>query len=210
VAGFEYELDAKKLGFLIGRFPKELAKALRTPMLRAVKWFKKKHRIARLSGPPGLQRRTGDLIRSFVPGVSPPGTGISDLESWLATRSKYAGIHEEGKVGLRSDRPGGYLTIPITPEYGGQALTAGGVLKGKYTDLRSVPGMFVKKSKKGNLILFEKVGKGIVPQFVLKKSVDIPPRLRFFDMFRRWTGALKKRFLAPVIEKAWIRAGAKR
>jgi len=203
---FSDELDAKKLADLIRKYPKALASALRPQMLKAVRWFRKKHEIARLSGPPGLHRRTGDFVRSFVPDVSPPGTGILDLGSWLATRSKYAPTQEAGGT-LRSNRPGGYLAIPITQEHGGRALTPGGVLKGKYVGgLRNVPGLFPKKSKRGNLILFEKVGKGLVPQFALKKSVDIPPRLRFFNMFRRWAGVLKKRFMEPAVEKAWRKA----
>jgi len=205
MVAFSYELNAEKLTHMVKKYPVALAKALRSPMLKAVYWFKNKHEIARLSGPPGLQRRSGDLIDSFVPGVTPMGVGLNDLASWLATRSKYAQTHEEGGT-VRSKRPGGYLTIPISTEYGGRALEPRGSVKSKYLDLRSVPNMFVQRSKKGNLILFEKVGTGIVPMFVLKKSVDIPPRLRFFEMFRRWGGVLKKKFLAPALDVAWAKA----
>jgi len=220
---FSYELDAKKLSFLVGRFPKELAKALRNPMKKAVRWFKKKHQIARLSGRPGLNRRTGDLVRSFVPGVSPPGTGISDLESWLATRSKYAQIHEEG--GTVRAAPGKALAIPISTERGGEALTSAGVLKGKYAGpLRNVPGIeLIKNKRTGTAFLMERryvtkkvyghyiaAGSGLVPLFVLKKSVYIPPRLKFFDMFRRWTGVLKKKYFEPVLETAWKKAQKRR
>jgi len=37
-------------------------------------------------------------------------------------------------------------------------------------------GGFIRKSKKGNLILFGKTGKSIIPLFVLKRSVTIPAR----------------------------------
>jgi len=204
-------------------FPKEFAKALRNPMKKAVRWFKKKHQIARLSGRPGLNRRTGDLVRSFVPGVSPPGTGISDLESWLATRSKYAQIHEEGGTVMAA--PGKALAIPISADRGGEALTGAGVLKNKFAGpLRDVPGLeFFKNKRTGQAFLMErravtkkvyghyiKTGEGLVPMFVLKKSVYIPPRLQFFHMFRRWTGVLKKKFMEPVVEKAWKKAQKRR
>jgi hypothetical protein len=198
---FSYELDAKKLRYLIRKYPKALAAALRPQMSKAVRWFRKKHEIARLSGPPGLHRRTGDLVKSFVPDVSPPGTGLSDLASWLATRSRYAQIHEEGGT-IKAKKPGGFLAIPLPA-----ALAPTGVLKNEFVGpLRNVPGLFCEKSPSGKLLLWMDTPGGVVPMFVLKKSVDIPPRLRFFDMFRRWAGVLKKRFMEPAVNTAWAKA----
>jgi hypothetical protein len=35
----------------------------------------------------------------------------------------------------------------------------------------------VAKSRKGNLLIFQRVGKKITPLYVLRKSVKLPPRL---------------------------------
>jgi len=193
---FNYELDEKKLRYLLRYFPKSLATALRPQINKAVKWFKNKHQIARLSGPPGLERRTGDLVKSFVTGIS--GENIHDIEGWVATRSKYAGIHETGGV-VRPKNPNGFLAIPLDA-----AKTPAGVIKNEFAGpLRNVPGLFCEKSPSGKLLLWMDKPGGVVPMFVLKKQVSIPPRLKFYEMFRRWSGLLKKRFLEPAVEKAW-------
>ena len=36
---------------------------------------------------------------------------------------------------------------------------------------------FVRRSKKGNLIIFTRSGKSLIPLYLLKKEVKIPPRL---------------------------------
>lgn len=63
-----------------------------------------------------------------------------------------------------------YLTIPLPA-----ALNSNGTPK--KMNARQWSNTFVRKSKKGNLLIFQQQGDKIVPLYVLKKSVFIPARL---------------------------------
>ena len=81
----------------------------------------------------------------------------------------YVGIHERG--GTIRPRRARYLTIPLPA-----ALDSRGVaLRARARDW---PDTFIATSRRGNLIIFQRRGrKEVVPLYVLKKSVRIPPRL---------------------------------
>lgn len=104
----------------------------------------------------GGRRRTGQLARGIRQKVSTTGD-VYRLE--VGTSGvKYARILEKGGT-IRATRKQ-YLTIPL----GGTQGTAS-----------NYPNAFIIKSKKGNLLIVEKVGKDrLKPLFVLKKSVRIP------------------------------------
>jgi len=87
------------------------------------------------------------------------GSGVRQGE-----RMKYANIQERG--GTVRPRLSQYLTIPLDA-----ANTAAGVARGRARDFDDT---FIARSKLGNLIIFQKKGKGITPLFLLKKSVEIP------------------------------------
>lgn len=82
-------------------------------------------------------------------------------------------------------KAGKALAIPV-----GKALTASGVPR--YTTPRDVPGLRMLVPKRGGPpLLVKSRGKkrsGIDVMFVLKKSVTIPPRLRFEKTFREHQG----------------------
>lgn len=81
----------------------------------------------------------------------------------------YMGIHERG--GVIRPRRARYLTIPLPAALD----TRGVALRARARDW---PNTFVAKSRAGNLIIFQKRGRrDVVPLYVLKKSVRIPPRL---------------------------------
>ena len=63
-----------------------------------------------------------------------------------------------------------YLTVPLPA-----ALDSKGVPRKK--NAREWDNTFVAQSKAGNLIIFQREGAKIVPLYVLKSSVTIPPRL---------------------------------
>lgn len=85
----------------------------------------------------------------------------------FGNRLKYASILEIG--GTITAKNAKYLTIPLP-----SALTPTGQLKKK---AREWDNTFVKRSKAGNLIIYQHNGKGkITPLFVLKKSVKINAR----------------------------------
>lgn len=135
-----------------------------------------------MSGRPGLKTRTGALKDSwFIRTMTSTGTLISRL----ATTSKYAKIHQTG--GVIKPKNAKYLTIPLTKE----------AAKRK---ARSFSKLVLFKSKKGNLILARLTPKrkSIRPQYVLKKSVNMPKRLHVFEAFK----TIGKRMLALELRKA--------
>ena len=100
--------------------------------------------------------RTGQLRRTIGMKLLPQGSDAYKLEVGT-TGSKYARILEKGGV-IRPVRKK-MLTIPL-PGVKGWA--------------RNYDNTFIQRSRKGNLLIFQKVGKGIKPLFVLKDRVRIP------------------------------------
>jgi len=104
---------------------------------------------------------TGNLANSFFTSVNTYEEGI--IEGELFSNSPYAGIQEEG--GDIKAKNVTYLTIPLPAVKTKAGKTRGGA--------RSFKNTFVKKSKKGNLIIFQNKGKDIIPLFLLRKKVTL-------------------------------------
>jgi hypothetical protein len=155
-----------QLAAALAKVPSAILRAFDHAMRRHVRGFLQGTLVKeRLSGRPGLINRQGasGLRGSFNFVV----TGEQSLGSWSVieyTTSKYARIHELG--GTVVPKKGQWLTIPLPA-----ARTAAGVSRGP---ARSFPNTFFKMSKAGNLILFQKDGKKLIPLYVLKKSITIP------------------------------------
>jgi hypothetical protein len=117
-----------------------------------------------------LARRTGAGLASIQNSIT-----IRD-DSWGYTRMIEGSIstaaltvHETGAT--ITARNAQYLTIPLKA-----ALDSRGVpLRARARDWDNT---FVRRSKTGNLIIFRKDGKNLVPLYVLKHSVYVPPRLQ--------------------------------
>lgn len=158
-----------------------------------------------LAGRPGVFRRTGALARSVKWSVV--GNTMEDLVGIGYAGTKYAGLQEFGGVVIAKDK---FLAIPLK-----DALTPAGVsrypspIKDSIKASGKFPGgSFVARSKAGNLIVFGRLGKSakgrqktrgatirgakvwsaIVPLFVLKRSVAVPPRL---GLRQTWRDLLK-------------------
>ncbi len=180
--GFEYRgrrfKDASKgLRSFYGKFrkdfetkaPQKLSKELRI-MLDAVA----QALIAQHSSPwPGgttatsLSKRSGAGLKSIKNSVRVTGSTFNTIRGRIGA-SREMKIHEKG--GVIKVKKAKFLTIPLKA-----ALDSRGIpLKRSARDWRNT---FVAKSKKGNLLIFQKRGVGIVPLYVLKKEVRIPPRL---------------------------------
>lgn len=102
-----------------------------------------------------LWRNVGFKVRSDTKVIkSEIGTGIPPQKT-----VKYARIQEKG--GKIKPKKAKMLTIPLPG------------IKGKAANY---PNSFIIKSKKGNVLIVEKSGKGLRPLFVLKKEVTIPAR----------------------------------
>lgn len=144
--------------------------------------FQSRHLKERMSGRPGVMRKTAQLARSWK--VIVTGTTVEDLRGTYATTSRYARMQEFG--GVQRPRNAKMLAIPLSG-----ALTPTGI--GRFNgSLRAVlpaafpGGTFVARSKSGNLILFGKTDKDADPiaLFVLKSQVTIPPRLGTRDLWK--------------------------
>lgn len=97
---------------------------------------------------------SGNLARSFLPATfidTDEGVGAAAVSDLV-----YAGIQNRGGT-VTSSRPGGMLAVPLTAW-------------AKKRWPRDVGGeLFLIKSKRGNLLLMNKLG----PQYVLKRSVTL-------------------------------------
>lgn len=123
-------------------------------------------------GPSGdkLQRRSGDGLKSLV-----------DTVKVAASRGEVVAIGEIGGGKLSFHEEGGtirakrakYLTIPLPA-----ALDPRGVPLRERA--RQWDNTFVKRSRRGNLIIFRKTpgARELTPLYILKTSVTIRPRLR--------------------------------
>lgn len=113
-----------------------------------------------------LSRRTGKGVKSIRDSVKVEEK-LNDIVGYIGGEF-YLRTHEFGAV-IRAKRSK-YLTIPLP-----SALDSRGVpLKPRARDWANT---FIKKSKRGNLLIFQKRGREIIPLYVLKKSVRIPARL---------------------------------
>lgn len=124
--------------------------------------------------PGTLSRRSGGLLKTLSPSrITIKGDASSDIEVSFKLSGK-AAVHEKGAT-ITPTRSK-YLTIPLA-----SALDSRGVpLRPSARDWQNT---FVFKSKKGNLLIGMKQGGNLVPLYVLKRSVTIPPRLSFKEAF---------------------------
>ena len=120
-----------------------------------------------------LKRRTGHLAQGLN-WVSVRREG-SNFVMELESKAPYAAIQEHG--GVIKPKKAKYLTVPLPA-----ALTPAGVLR---KEAREYPNAFIQRSRRGNLIIFDQRGNKIVPLFVLKKEVKIPPSHWFSDAVNR-------------------------
>lgn len=117
-----------------------------------------------------LARRSGNGLASIKQSITirDDSWGYSRIiEGSISTASLT--VHETGAT--ITAKNAAYLTIPLRA-----ALDSRGVpLRQRARDWTNT---FIKRSKAGNLIIFRKDGKNIVPLYVLKSSVYLPPRLQ--------------------------------
>lgn len=150
-----------------------------------------------LSGRP-LKVRSGRLRSSLkVPGME----GIFKIErrameilGRLGTKVPYGPTHEYGAT-IKPVRKQ-WLTIPL-----GAVKTPAGVARGRARDFQNT---FFRRSKTGNLILFQKRGERIIPLFVLKKQVKIPKRPYLDPAVRKSLGWITDRFSKNIAEGAVV------
>ncbi len=125
--------------------------------------------VARNSGsattPTSLAKRSGASVASIMKSVKVKGTTWNNLEGSIGGKETLV-IHEYGGT-IRAK--GKMLTIPLPAALGPRGIPPPFTRQWKNT--------FVARSRKGNLIIFQRRGAGIVPLYVLKDEVKIPARL---------------------------------
>ncbi len=114
-----------------------------------------------------LSRRTGGMVQSIIESVEVNGQTFDTIRGTIGG-NLIARVQEFGAT--ITPKNAKFLTVPLPA-----ALDGNGVPLKKRA--RDWPNTFVAKSKAGNLIIFQRRGAEIVPLYVLKTSVTIPPRL---------------------------------
>ena len=135
-----------------------------------------------------LQKRSGGLLRALL-----NGKVIASNREVVGTLAVpgYAGIHEDGSIVKARGR---YMAIPLPA-----ALDSRGIpLKRGPRDWDNT---FVFESKKGNLLIARREATGIVPLYVLKTKVKIPPRLGLQAALNREGESLEGRLIDAVLKK---------
>lgn len=112
-----------------------------------------------------LSKRTGQGMASVVRSVKVSGTSWENLFGSVGGNG-YMAIHEYGGT-IHAKRK--FLTIPLPA-----ALTPRGT---SAPFARQWKNTFVARSRAGNLIVFQRRGRDVVPLYLLRASVNIPARL---------------------------------
>lgn len=166
---------SKVLGRKLGKFKAEVDTLVSNRMREASRTFQQLMQ-SRLRGPTGsntLATRTGALRRSVRANVEKLGGGYR-VTFRAGANVPYARIHETG--GAITAKRTSNLAIPLAA-----AKTKAGV--SRLASPRQDPTLKFIVSKRGSKLLVRIVGKGankrIIPHYVLKPSVYIPPRLGF-------------------------------
>ncbi len=130
-----------------------------------------------------LSKRSGRAARSIKASVKVRGTTLDTLTGSIGGIG-YLRTHEFGAT-VRAKRAQ-YLTIPLPA-----ALHANGTPI--HRSARQWQNSFIMRSKMGNLLIVQKRGKNIVPLYVLKTEVTIPPRLRMRETLQKRVPLLVER-----------------
>jgi hypothetical protein len=116
-----------------------------------------------------LSKRSGALMSAITGSVRTTGDTLNTVRGEIGTPGiPYGAIQEYG--GKIVPKTAKYLAIPLPA-----ALNANGTPMRKGP--REWPNTFCAMSRNGNLIIFQRRGTNVVPLYVLKTSVIIPPRL---------------------------------
>lgn len=115
-----------------------------------------------------LAKRTGALSRALkTGGTVQDAAKIADVTGEISLPGKNR-IHEYG--GTITPKAGEYLFVPLP-----DALNADGTPR--KLNPRQWQNTFIAESRKGNLILFQRLGRKLTPLYALKRQVRVRPRL---------------------------------
>lgn len=133
-----------------------------------------------------LKVRSGAGLRSILNSVKLKGATLETIEGSISTAGLT--VHETGAT--ITPRRSKYLTVPLPA-----ALTSQGLPK--RARARDWDNTFVQRSRRGNLIIFQRRGASIVPLYILKDRVRLPPRL---GMEKHFNDALPH-FMMTIVDR---------
>ena len=120
-----------------------------------------------VTGEENLLRRSGKGLKGIR--YRTRGGKIIDTVQGELTIDFPLSVHEAGATIRASSSK--FLTIPLSA-----ALDSRGIpLRARARDWDNT---FVRQSRRGNLIIFRRTPTGIVPLYLLRRSVQLPPRLK--------------------------------
>jgi hypothetical protein len=141
-----------------------------------------------------LSKRSGALIAAIQGSVRVDGSTFATLTGQIgAPGIPYARIQELG--GTITAKNGKFLCIPLPA-----ALDSNGLPL--QSSPRDWPNTFCAKSKAGNLLIFQRRGTSVVPLYVLKTSVTIPPRLNMGATLRAGIPYFVERAMDQMVKDA--------
>lgn len=133
------------------------------------------------TGPSSLSQRSGAAAKSVKESVA-VREALGDVLGYIGG-VWYLKVHEYGAT-IRP-KNGQWLTVPLP-----NALNSRGLpIKRRARDWRDT---FVLRSKRGNLLIFQKRGREIVPLYYLARQVRIPARLGMRQELIRYRNLLFK------------------
>lgn len=167
------EVLARDIGTSAQRLAPELAQELqryldevRRALLRRHSKAFRNPQNAPATGEKDLLRRSGGIRDVRV--IVSSGADLSKVRGELVVPFPIS-VHEEGAT--ITARRARFLTIPMPA-----ALDSRGIpLRRRARDWTST---FVQRSRRGNLLIFQRRGASIVPLYLLKRQVTLPPRLK--------------------------------
>ena len=170
----------------------KIAKEFRDGLNRVFRELEARHSKAWAWGEQSdnLSKRSGKGLASIKKSIAVRGGSLDSVIGSISTGTM--GIHETG--GTITPKRSRYLAIPLQA-----ALSSKGIPLRKRP--RDCNGGFVFRSKAGNLIIGRrKVGEGIEPLYVLKKSVTIKSRLGLSSALEKEYPQMEQRIAAALMK----------
>jgi len=174
-----------QLALAATRIPQSLDAVMRTQLTQAVSYARARY----LSGGTTVDRlavRTGGVRAAFQSRVSRQGPIVYGRIGYFSDDAPaWVGVHEYGAT-IRPRRAR-YLAIPLTEE----ARRVGSP--------RAYPSpLFSARSRRGNLLLFRREGRAIVPVYLLRDSVTIPARPALAPTVARFAPQIAQELTAAI------------
>lgn len=138
-----------------------------------------------------LAKRTGRLVKELRRGgVVHDAAKLAEVTGEITLPGEYR-VQEYG--GTIRPRKGQYLFAPLPA-----ALKADG--RPKKLNPRQWQHTFIAESRRGNLILFQRLGRKLIPLYALKPQVRVRPRLGLVAQFKRGFPEFADRALEALLD----------